>query len=345
MRMLGSPATATAGSGVRPSRTNARTYRPELDGIRALAVLTVLIGHTHLLGFSEAGTVGVTMFFVLSGYLITGILLDRPSLRDFYRRRARRLLPALLACVVVSGGVMAAAGLAGRYIPQAALALGYVANIAYARGFDLGYLTHTWSLSVEGQFYVVWPLLILLAPRRLVPLAIIGIAATVLLRLVLAPEGAASYGTDFRLDALLWGCLLALRPIGVRRGVGRLALLALALLLLSNPEPMRIGLSAIAIATVVLIADPPAALAHPLLVRIGLISYGLYLWHMLPALLLDPLTIQGDPAAIIAVFAASFALALISAHWIERRWTAPREALPAGPSTIEPVLVVEPAVA
>ena len=142
-------------------------YRPELDGLRALAVVLVMGSHFNLPGFSSGGFVGVTLFFVLSGYLITSVLvaerhaIGSVSLRRFYLRRAARLLPALAVLLVVVGGslvAMDAAGVAAAGVTSAAL---YVSNLAVAAGVNTGPLEHTWSLAIEEQFYLVWPAVLL----------------------------------------------------------------------------------------------------------------------------------------------------------------------------------------
>ena len=128
--------------------------------------------HFDLPGFSGGGLVGVTMFFVLSGYLITTLLLDErrstgsSNLRSFYIRRAARLFPALALVLVVVGLGLLVAGhpdTAGSGVGFSAL---YVSNLAVAAGANLGPLEHTWSLSIEEQFYLVWPAVLLVFVGR-----------------------------------------------------------------------------------------------------------------------------------------------------------------------------------
>ena len=153
-------------------------HRPELDGLRGIAILAVLAAHTGVPGFADGGGgAGVTLFFVLSGYLITSLLLaerdknGRVDLRAFYVRRALRLLPALAAVLVVvvvlllAGLAPAAAVADTNYAIVIAGVVAYVANWVAVAGQSIGMLGHTWSLAVEEQFYIVWPAM-LLAGRR-----------------------------------------------------------------------------------------------------------------------------------------------------------------------------------
>jgi peptidoglycan/LPS O-acetylase OafA/YrhL len=207
-----------------------RRLRP-LDGVRALAVLAVLAAHAGL-PFLPGGFVGVDVFFVLSGFLITSLLYDelvttgRIDLGAFWTRRARRLLPAALAMIVA---VLAArplfapdsvTGLRGDAIAAALWSSNWRWALGgtdyFAHGGTPSPLQHTWSLAVEEQFYVVWPLLLLacgaVKRRRLLTLSLAGAAASVLATYILA--GAASpgrvyFGTDTRAQELLAGAALA----------------------------------------------------------------------------------------------------------------------------------------
>ncbi|MDQ4069687.1 MAG: acyltransferase, partial [Actinomycetota bacterium] len=215
-------------------------YRPALDGVRALAVMLVVAVHvTYVLVPAWAGRwvpggfLGVDVFFVLSGFLITTLLLEehhrsgRVSLRGFYVRRARRLLPAV-GVLLLAHGVLTAlirADLGHEARSAAAVAL-YGANWVIAAGGSLSAgLGHLWSLSVEEQFYMVWPVLLLAALRCRRPTAVIvviavaGIVWAIGVRAWLWLEGAgwdAIYvRTDARLDELFMGALLA---VTFRRG-------------------------------------------------------------------------------------------------------------------------------
>jgi peptidoglycan/LPS O-acetylase OafA/YrhL len=303
---------------------------PGLDGLRGAAVVAVLLFHAgHLVG----GYLGVDLFFVLSGYLITGLLMadwnshGEVRLGAFWARRARRLLPALLVMLL---GVAAYSALVASPTQFAAIradalsTLGYVANWhsilaghSYWTLFSApSPLDHTWSLAIEEQFYLVWPLIVLglvsrarrrdvLAPRILA-VALGGAVGLGVLAVSLAALGASTnrvyLGTDTRAPAILLGAAFAAlcarhapaRSTGGRIGVeiaglGGMAWLAWAWTHLDGQDPFlaRGGLLLCGVAAVLVIS----AVVHPLqgpvasllsfapLRWLGLISYGLYLWH------------------------------------------------------------------
>jgi peptidoglycan/LPS O-acetylase OafA/YrhL len=222
-------------------------YRPQLDGIRAVAVILVILFH---LGYAwmPGGFVGVDVFFVLSGYLITGLLVDelardgRVVLARFYARRVRRLLPAaiLVVAVVIAGSL----GLLDR-VDQATVGDDAMFSALYSANWHFALaggdyfapgdvpspLTHFWSLAVEEQFYLVWPALLLglwaIAARWrrdarpgsvLLGGVLVLAAVSAVLSLVLEPGGMTYYGTHTRAYQLLAGAALA---IGARRYLAR----------------------------------------------------------------------------------------------------------------------------
>ncbi|MDQ1650669.1 MAG: hypothetical protein QOG60_2726, partial [Frankiaceae bacterium] len=218
---------------------------PALDGLRAVAVVAVVAFHFGV-GFVRGGLLGVDIFFVLSGFLITSLLLDEHvrrgtvRLREFWGRRARRLLPALLllvVAVVVSSRWLTDQTDAGSLRDDAIATLAYVANWHFAAsGQDYfgalaadSPLLHTWSLGIEEQFYVVWPLVVVLllrlrrGERWLRYVAVAGAAASTAWLTHLALQGVGTsrlyYGTDTRIAALLVGAALAtLRPARLAGG-------------------------------------------------------------------------------------------------------------------------------
>jgi peptidoglycan/LPS O-acetylase OafA/YrhL len=334
-----------------------------LDGVRGLAVTLVLAFHLGLPG-TPGGWVGVDVFFGLSGYLITTLLVGewratgRISFPRFWARRARRLLPALL---VMLPGVIFAARLLDRSTPSlrgdALATLGYVANWrfiasdqSYFTSFDVSPLRHTWSLAIEEQFYLVWPVAIVLL-LRFVRRPALRIAAVVALAVwsawwmrVVALDRAdlsrAYYGSDTRLATILAGCVAALvvaaASDGTRARLRRLsgwlvALPGLGLLavVVAVPEDRGWlytsgGFAGIAVLTAVVVvgaahlgAGPVhGILASPLLVRAGLLSYGLYLWHWPVIVLLEPADLP-RPGLVAVQLGVAIALAELSYRFVE----------------------------
>ena len=337
-------------------QTNLR-YRPDIDGLRAIAVGAVLLFHARL-GLS-GGFVGVDVFFVISGFLITSLILKDAaspagfSILKFWERRIRRILPALLMVIVatVIGGwfillpshfkelgesVLAQAVFGGNFYFWSSS--GYFADQAILKP-----LLHTWSLAVEEQFYLIFPLLFLfrskwnLASLRLV----IGLAALASLYLSMAQTKSAPdagfYLMPSRAWELLGGALLAMTPRsqnlphwvrGVLGWVGFLAVIAaFCFYNASTPFP---GLAAVlpCLGTLMMIyanglGGQPSALArllsHRALVFVGVISYSLYLWHW-PILVYS--TYWQDNSILrwyfrVGLLVLSFVLAVLSWKFIE----------------------------
>jgi peptidoglycan/LPS O-acetylase OafA/YrhL len=278
-------------------------HRPELDGLRGIAILLVLGAHTQTPGFPDgaAGT-GVTLFFVLSGFLITSLLLaelgrsGRVDLRIFYGRRALRLVPGLVAVLVVvailaSLRFMPPAAMAGTDYRTAVLGAGtYLANWFAVAGQSLGMLGHTWSLAVEGQFYLLWPALLLVGLRlgreRLAVVVLVAICLVTPYRFLVGQTGDCMHvlvGTDTHADALLLGCVLAILGTRWHQSFGWLGLAGICAvaLLWTNDRPGEwvLTIPAAAVASTMAVGGCPRALAWRPLVFFGKISYGLYLWH------------------------------------------------------------------
>lgn len=308
-------------------------HRPGLDLVRGAAVLLVVLGHTiHRWGVGGAGRVGVAIFFVLSGFLITRLLLEerdrgRLSLGGFYLRRARRLLPALIVFLPLAAYVNDDLGL---WVGKPVIAtLTYTANYASVRhGIEYGSFTHIWSLSVEEHFYLVWPALVLLLGRRwLVPLCVAGAAVVAVARYGVADEGdlaLAFRATHLRLDAMLVGAVLAVVVASLPRPPKLLVLAALGGLVAGCyatflEDLLEWGFVAIGLASAVLVAEAlwwPAGrwrwLAH-----VGVISYGLYLFHLPVALWLQSRDVS-EVVEPVATLAVSLVIAELSYWLIER---------------------------
>jgi peptidoglycan/LPS O-acetylase OafA/YrhL len=260
-------------------------YRPGLDGLRALAIGVVLVAHVGGPSDGVNGWPGVTLFFVLSGYLITRLLLEERSatgrlhVLSFWRRRFARLLPAALLVIVV-------VALFDPNYKRAWLVAAYLANWTMILHWTpLGPLSHFWSLAVEEQFYLVWPLaltLILMVPMLARPRLLIVIAVGVaLLRMAQDDPRFALYATPTRFDALLIGAAAAMVTLPKPRTLLAIAaaVVVAGMSLLPYGLIPSLGIPVVIAASLVLIAFGLTWTPNWALVRIGVISYGLYLWH------------------------------------------------------------------
>jgi peptidoglycan/LPS O-acetylase OafA/YrhL len=356
----------TASTPCAAARPRALAYVPGLDGLRGAAVLAVLLFHAGL-SWLPGGFLGVDAFFVLSGYLITTLLLApgsgdvRRDLRSFWDRRARRLVPALaaLAFGVVALGFLTPVDAAPR---DALGALTYLANwrlIATGGGYFGGFAApsafkHTWSLAVEGQFYLFWPLLVVLLCRRsrrwvLVVAGSGALASAAAMAASFRPYGdpaRAYYGTDTRVQALFVGAALAVVLSARTATLPRRAFLSASgaigaayTLLLWHSASGSTGrlyhggflLAAVATAAVVasVVAVPGGPLARALAVRplvlVGRVSYGIYLWHWPVYLLLTHERTHLPGLALLAArLAVTGGLAALSWFFVEvpaRTWS------------------------
>jgi peptidoglycan/LPS O-acetylase OafA/YrhL len=293
-------------------------HRPALDGVRGVAIACVVLNHT--VGYPAMGFTGVDLFFVLSGFLITTLLLEeharngRVSLGDFYRRRALRLLPALVVFLAVFLVYASVRGLVrGGTFDQALF--GVVAGLGYFTNIAMGIepsaipyeLRHLWSLAIEEQFYVVWPPLLFFVLRGQKRLALgvlaLAVVVSVFQQIRLVQEDAISqrivFGTDTRISSIAFGCMVALalalsssartRVESFARTVAPLAFACFLSLLLVHPRVslfsawvLLFGASCAILIVVALDSRSRLArvLSVPPLIFLGRISYSLYLWHV-----------------------------------------------------------------
>ena len=335
-------------------------YRPDIDGLRAVAVLSVVAFHAFP-DWLPGGFTGVDVFFVISGFLISTIILENIGLgtfsfAEFYARRIRRIFPALLlvmAAVLVGGWFLLLPGeyeLLGKHVASGA---GFVSNFALWR--ESGYfdvdaetkpLLHLWSLGIEEQFYIFWPLTLWAAWRwrmNLLAVTLVTFAASLALNLMFVKDHAVAtfYAPMTRAWELLFGALLAhltldgklQRFVSGNRHISTdvlawtgAALIVAGLLALSSKQAFPGWRALIPVAgAVLLIAAGPTAwvnrhiLSNRLAVGIGLISFPLYLWHW--PLLAFPRIVWGGLGfwAAIAAIVAAVALATATYLLVEKR--------------------------
>jgi peptidoglycan/LPS O-acetylase OafA/YrhL len=322
----------------------ARSYVDGLDGLRALSVLAVIGFHVMDVAnvhgrILDGGSVGVSVFFVISGYLITSLLLKEVTRtgsvrkRAFWLRRAQRLFPSL-AAVLVGTAIYNAWGGSPTYTHFTKLGflsvVGYFGNwyTIVQSQYALGSLAHTWSLAVEEQFYIVWPLLLALVVvlrRReiwLLPVVVIGGYLSFLLRVLIWRHGGVGdavriyCGSDTNAECILWGCGLAvaartfpnaLRYFANGAWLGVLILAALLELPMSYAStwileiryvlsPTIIGLATCSvIAAILLDRQVTRPLSSRGLTWIGTLSYDLYLWHFPVVLALANAGVRSAP--------------------------------------------------
>jgi peptidoglycan/LPS O-acetylase OafA/YrhL len=329
-------------------------YRPDIDGLRAIAVLSVLGFHAFP-SLVRGGYVGVDLFFVISGFLISSIIFEsleagRFSYATFYARRIKRIFPALalVLCACLGFGWFALMPAEyqqlGKHIFTGAT---FVSNIALWR--ESGYfdntaatkpLLHLWSLGIEEQFYIFWPMLVGFAWKRrlgfLALTAIIGAASFAVNMLTAHADPTAAFYSPFsRFWELMIGGTLAYLVLHKQQylpqksngwSIAGLLLVGAAILLFDKNDvfPGWRALLPTVGAFLIIGAGPHAwinrnLLSNRVVVYIGLISYPLYLWHW-PLLSLANIADLGivSNSTKLALLAASFVLAMLTYHWIER---------------------------
>ena len=322
-------------------------YVPALDGLRALAVLAVIAYHMKM-NWAPGGLLGVTMFFVLSGYLITGLLLNEfdstgtISLPNFWLRRVRRIIPAVVFAVLGTAFLCTIFdhALLTKMRPDVVPTLFFVNNwwqifhnVSYFEALgEPSPLPHYWSLAIEEQFYLIWPVALLLClksgvkrstlKKGVIVLIVLSALAMILMYSPTADPSRVYYGTDTRAFSLLIGALLAFiwpyQKLTERSGdsmstagraifnaVGIVAIVGLLVMIVVTngfaPFIYRGGLllcsllTALAIAILVHpISLVSKAFSLPPLVWIGKLSYSMYLWHYPIILLMTPNNLVGE---------------------------------------------------
>ncbi|MET3613457.1 peptidoglycan/LPS O-acetylase OafA/YrhL [Rhizobium aquaticum] len=319
-------------------------YVPGYDGVRAIAIISVVVSHLFPNSL-PGGWAGVDVFFVLSGFLITTILLDEIKttsgidIKSFYIKRMLRLLPAFAVMLIVMTAFLLITKSGRelyRFLGSVVISAAYLMNINRAFNlFEQGYLGHTWSLAMEEQFYLIWPAFLLWTFKRK-PVAWIGglICLVTALRVYLTIRGAdverVYNGFDTHSDGLLIGSLLVFFPnaMRMRELASCFVLIPLALLtgLLALAEQRTFfapvfgwALSALSAAWMIY-AIPKNRMLRALLslkplVYVGKVSYAWYLWHF-PVLVLSSQFLPRSQAILLTL--ASFGIAALSHEFVEK---------------------------
>lgn len=327
-------------------------YRREIDGLRAVAIVPVILFHAGLTLFS-GGYVGVDVFFVISGYLITTILIDeleagRFSIARFYERRARRILPALflvMACCIPFAWLWMLPNELKAFLHSLVAVVLFSSNILFwredgyfAAAAELKPLLHTWSLAVEEQYYLVFPVFLALMwrfGRRRIVWSIVALAGASLLASEWGWRNAQSanfYLAPMRAWELLVGSLCAFwlstrSPLANNwLGLAGLGMIVFAILAYdsSTPFPSLYALVPVCGAALVIVCASAETWAGRLLgmrafVGIGLISYSAYLWHQ-PLFAFARIRSEGEPGPLImgGLVLLGLLLAYLSWRYVEK---------------------------
>lgn len=322
-------------------------FRNNINALRALAVIAVVLFHFKLPGFA-GGFIGVDVFFVISGFLMTGIIVDGLrrgsfSLLGFYASRARRIIPALAAlCLLLMlfGFVYLPLDDYRELLRTAKNSLLFTSNLHFAEDGDYfsaplheNWLLHTWSLSVEMQFYLFYPLLLPLLFRfmgergmawMLVLLCAVSLAASVVL--TESRPVAAFYLLPTRAWEMILGGLVFLFPLGLSRatrGLSELAglvMILLAVLLFSAGDawPGYLALLPALGAALVIQANSNSLFSRAAPLQfVGRISYSVYLWHWPLVVFLYICGLLGSPVHVAAALLLTVALGYLSYRWVE----------------------------
>ena len=347
-----------------PAIASKRNYMPALDGLRAISVMAVVANHLNF-SFAQGGLMGVDVFFVLSGFLITDILLHewqehgKIDLRRFWVHRMRRLLPALFTMLLLVVGFMAITEptYIEKFYGDILAAVFYVSNwwlifhhVSYFAQYGVqSPFLHLWSLAVEEQFYLVWPILLLLGLHFLrqqrwlfLLIVLMSTASALAMAFLYQPfmdPSRVYYGTDTRAFSLFIGAALAFllarqkhRQSPVKKmpwildALGILSLfLLLSMMIFSNEyEPALyqggiVFLSLVSAALIAVLAHPGSRLGAVFRLQplrfLGKRSYGIYLWHYPIIVLTTPVTTAAGSNALLTTFQITVSVVVANLSW------------------------------
>lgn len=353
---LGNKRNAAAAGGVGAKHLG---YRPEVDGLRAVAVVPVMLYHAGVPGFS-GGFVGVDVFFVISGYLITAILLKdiragEFSLLEFYERRARRILPALFTVLLATFALGIIFMIPSQLydLSRATIAtIFFVSNIMFWRDTDYfapaaeeNPLLHMWSLSVEEQFYIIFPIFLLVASRMKGRFLLLSTIAVVIASLVAAQVASATnpVANFFLLPTRAWelgiGALCALhladRDVMSRNWLATLGLAGILVAIVffdeTTPFPSVYALLPVVGSALIILYSGLATVTYKVLsmkpfVGIGLVSYSAYLWHqpLLAFARIHDVTSSPPLSLMLGLLLVSLGLAYLSWRYVEQPFRSAR---------------------
>ena len=319
-------------------------YSGALDGIRALAALLIVVYHAHFPGL-PGGFLGVDVFFVLSGYLITRLLLAESErtggvrLGRFMWRRLRRLLPALLLMLLVYlvvAPLWFSEAPMSKHLRDAGLTVAYLANFAPYLGGPVSILGHVWSLEIEMHFYLLWPLVFLGLLRLPRSLGLVVIFIFYVLATSWRWWGAAHFGdvwafyvrTDTHCSGLILGCLLGYANVRIHQywAVLGALLLAFAVTFYSTRwiVTAQYGFTVAELGAAMLVLAQPSWLGGAVLSWLGRMSYGLYLWHYPIMRIVRERDDWAWHEVLLLGACLGLLFAIVSYYFVERRFYRPR---------------------
>lgn len=294
-------------------------YAPHLDSLRAIAALLVVAWHAKVPIFL-GGFVGVDLFFVLSGYLITNVFTKNPELKSFYINRALRLTPPLALMLIAYLAIFPFIFPAHNHVTDALISIAYLSDYATAFWDTPKYLVHTWSLAVEEHFYLLWPLIVI----RFKPTVSALLVAYILASFFRSswPDFFEAYSKfDTRLSGLVLGCLIASVKIDQKFPAwpGVLVLiLAASTLKWGTQFTQSWGFFIVEIAAAIaILGTAPKWLESAPLAYFGKLSYGIYLWHYPIVKICREYHLSWEMTFTLSLL-PSIALSALSYHFVEK---------------------------